>query len=109
MAHGGLRKDSNSSTAGVQMVPHSQDNMTGSGGDGRAGSNPSSVVLIGRQRSNDSVERQWHAAAECMRERRDSGSCDHTESEIDGRVCRDVATNTPSAHEVRQYTLLASL
>ncbi|KAF6017239.1 hypothetical protein EB796_024448 [Bugula neritina] len=34
------------------------------------------------------------------RERRDSGSCDHTESELNGMVFRDVSTNTPSTQEV---------
>lgn len=102
MAHGGLRKDSNSST-GVQMVPHPQDTSGGGGGsDSRAGSNP---LVGGPQRSNDNIERQWQAGAENIRERRDSGSCDHTESEIDGRVCRDVATNTPSAHEVSFFNI----
>ena len=34
------------------------------------------------------------------RERRDSGSCDHTESELNGLIFRDVSTNTPSAQQV---------
>jgi len=39
-------------------------------------------------------------ANQVKRERLDSGSCDHTELEKDGILCRDVSTNTPSANEV---------
>lgn len=49
-------------------------------------------MLVLRERHSDSRIQD--------KERRDSGSCDHTELESNGIVYRDATTNTPSTAEV---------
>lgn len=60
-----------------------------------AGGDNAGVALVRRERSDD-----LGSAASQDKERRDSGSCDHTELESNGIVYRDATTNTPSTAEV---------